>query len=997
MDVNQKSLTSPSGVQVTDPALSLDAAHEQMGNLVLQNKTRDQEASFGLSGAGALETLSEDSLDQYAVTLKSSSQNNATAQAKKSERTISVAEILKRTKAEKEAKAAIASSNTNVTTQSALPEAFIVETPHFQLASLESSSATISEPAPTPLSSQKATQKKTKTSTQRTKKSQQSAKSKLSVVASSETSVVSGSNLSLAEQIDAVAETSVSKGGYSDPEQVDTNNAECVIAEIGVSKEILDLETSSEEGATLEELHSDIQQTDMQQVENSKEQNTVVQSESKQNIASKHSSVPTANHRQSIHALQQSAAAEGITLDINEDLLNLPDEEICKLGVVDIQGRKNSRQEFCNFSFKDASLGKKVIDIQLNTDDPEQLSKLLPHSNSVSLDKFIESFALYTGRVADPNYTKYSQQIAIIPESDQEYDAYFSRLHNIFLFGQTATIEDFFPNAFKRPAVAKILERYLPYGSVPLKSLYRMHIRFSALSRLEANAESIMNCNIQYPEVEHVSATPLVTSKNQGSLDSSANSMIEQESSPAIAPSLRVEQPTTQYQRQFANLAYESSYSHSAEHGNEGTFLNQAANVGGNTHIEQENNLNQGAYPYQNLNQGSYGNNQLASHSLNDSNQAQAPMRQFTNTSWQQTRNPWQQNNSSAPVLNDASSMARYPSNHEVYALSKKAEERGELYTNHGQQASQKQYTNNGQYVSQANQNPYANQGNLPFHQVSMQHASLGFPNLGAPQVADQSYGQNQSPNFGSHPNPSLNSHSNLNLNQNLNQNGAMVVNQNSSQCFDLSGQSTNLPYRDNNESCLTGNLNATHGAPYVTGNSNVFNGAASINTASNMGGVPPRTNASLGMTSYQPYSVNQNMQQMPYSAQSHIHPSNPNMATEGFSPALANGATKDNITQSNVNSCAPVYVNGQMMQPAYNQATQGAINSNQASSQMPYSTNQCLKQQEFGARYQGTAVSNSQAQSTSNYANSTNRQHTAQWGNQGSNVNRRPSDPHTR
>lgn len=1091
MDINQKSLTSPSSVQVTEQTLEAVQEHQehqgQILDLAIPNQASEKDGKSGLSGAGATEGIIKDSLDQDTGIVESGSQKNSSSQAKKSERTISVAEILKRTKAEKDAKAAekdaiatTISSNDVANTHSSLSvksssaeltsaalsngESTIAtgtslnnnlspaEFSSAELLVAESSSVSVSELSQIHVSDQSSIQKKAKAATHKTKKSQHIAKRKQSETVG--TVLTTDSNLSLTEQIDVAA---------SDLLSLDPENIENLVSE-------------------------------SESTESSDDQCSVIQLESEQDTATKQPPVPAANYRQSIHELQQSAASEGIMLNINEDLLNLPDEEICKLGVVEIKGHKNSIKEFCKFTFKDAALGKKVIDIQLNTDDPEQLSKLLPQSNDVSLDKFIESFALYTGRLVDPNYAKYRQQIAIIPESSQEYEAYFTRLHNIFLFGQTATIEDVFPHAFKRPSVDKILERYLPYGSVPLKSLYRMHVRYSALSRLDAGAESIMNCNIQYPELMQVSATPLVASKNQDALDTSANSMREQGLSPAIT-SLYIEQPKfqpqrqeVQYQRQFANLAYDSVFSNKAEQENNGAFSNQAANqdvnLGGRTDIEQAAYLNQGFHPYQNsnpnqgfhpyqtsnpdqgchphqtsnlnqafdphntsnLNQGGYGNNQVTAHSAYDARKTQVQMTHHPQNVGQQ--NTWQQNTTCAPVIG-SSSIANDAFKPEFYAVAGNIEGQETQYVNQGQQINQRQsvsaqqvhqhqyvnvqQVNQHQYASQTQQvNPelYANQGQSQFHQAPMQHASLGSPNVSAPQFPNQAYGRYQKPNFISNTNPSLN------------QNGARVFDPNCSQHFDSNSHVTNLQHMGNKSSYSAGNANTNNGTPYSFGNAKTGHSSpyfaqgaskqlrenlsradsfvasrqnpqnhlalysgysqaaeSSINTAPNMGEVPPRMDVSYGRTPYPPYPINpsnQTMQQKPRSAQSNIQLSNhqPYQAADGFSTVNAIGVSQDNMTQSNVQSYAPVDATSRVMPPAYNKAAPSSISSNQQPAQMPYGTNQSLMHQDSRASYQGMNVAKSQVPSNSIQ---TNRQRTSQWENQGSNVKRRVTDPQTR
>lgn len=1037
MDINQKSLTSPSSVQVTEQTLEAVQEHQehqgQILDLAIPNQASEKDGKSGLSGAGATEGIIKDSLDQDTGIVESGSQKNSSSQAKKSERTISVAEILKRTKAEKDAKAAekdaiattissndVANTHSSLSVKSSSAELTSAalsngesttatgtslnnnlspaEFSSAELLVAESSSVSVSELSQIHVSDQSSIQKKAKAATHKTKKSQHIAKRKQSEIVG--TVLTTDSNLSLTEQIDVAA---------SDLLSLDPENVENLVSE-------------------------------SESTESSDDQCSVIQLDSEQDTATKQPPVPAANYRQSIHELQQSAAAEGIMLNINEDLLNLPDEEICKLGVVEIKGRKNSIKEFCKFTFKDAALGKKVIDIQLNTDDPEQLSKLLPQSNDVSLDKFIECFALYTGRLADPNYAKYRQQIAIIPESSKEYEAYFTRLHNIFLFGQTATIEDVFPHAFKRPSVDKILERYLPYGSVPLKSLYRMHVRYSALSRLDAGAESIMNCNIQYPELMQVSATPLVASKNQDALDTSANSMREQGLSTAITSSY-IEQPKVQpqrqeaqYQRQFANLAYDSVLSNKAEQENNGAFSNQAANqdvnLGARTDIEHAAYLNQGFNPHQNsnLNQVGYGNNQVTAHSAYDARKLQVQMTHHPQNVGQQ--NTWQQNTTCAPVFG-SSSIANDAFKTEVYAVAGNIEVQEAQYVNQNQQINQSQYVSaqqmhQHQYASQTQQvNPelYANQGQSQFHKVPMQHASLGSPNVSAPQFPNQAYGRYQNPNFISNINPSLN------------QNGARVVDPNCSQHFDLNSHVTNLQHMGNKSSYSAGNANTGHYSPHFAqgaskqlrenlsradsfgasrqnpqNHSAIYSGysqaagqsmaaESSINTAPNTGEVPPRMDVSYGRTPYPPYPINpsnQTMQQKPRSAQSNIQLSNhqPYQAADGFSTVNAIGVSQDNMTQSNVQSCAPFDATNRGMPPAYNKAVPSSISTNQPSAQMPYSTNQSLMHQDSRASYQGMNVAKSQVPSNSIQ---TNRQRTSQWENQGSNVKRRVTDPQTR
>lgn len=1089
MDISQKSLTSPSSVQVTEQTLDVSQEHQgQISDLAIQNQASEKDGKFGLSGASAAEGVIEDSLDQDTSSVESGSQKSSAPQAKKSERTISVAEILRRTKAEKDAKAAendsknaekdakvstilsndVANTHNLLSVEPLPAKSTFADPCHGDLTAatgtshsnnpsladlstaepLLAKSSSAAEASQMHVTAPTSTHKKAQAATYKTKKSQHTAKCKQSESAGSV--LATDSNLSLAEQIDVAASVALTENNALEVAADKINHAANVVSESNLvskadlvsegklySKTNLDSTAERNRATELEAAvnasdvipTSDILSLDPENVENlvseseatesSDDQCSVIQLDSEQDTATKQPPLPAANYRQSIHELQQSAAAEGIMLNINEDLLNLPDEEICKLGVVEIKGRKNSIKEFCKFTFKDAALGKKVIDIQLNTDDPEQLSKLLPQSNDVSLDKFIECFALYTGRLADPNYAKYRQQIAIIPESSKEYEAYFTRLHNIFLFGQTATIEDFFSHAFKRPTVDKILERYLPYGSVPLKSLYRMHVRYSALSRLDAGAESIMNCNIQYPELMQVSATPLVASKNQDALDTSANSMREQGLSPAITSSY-IEQPKVQpqrqevqYQRQFANLAYDSVFSNKAEQGNNGAFSNQATNqvgnLGGRTDIEQAAYLNQGFHPYQtsNLNQGGYGNNQVTAHSAYDASKTQVQMTHYSQNVGQQ--NTWQQNTTSAPVFG-ASSIANDAFKPEVYAVAGNIEGQEAQYVNQNQQINQRQYVNaqqmhQHQYASQTQQvnlGSYANQSQSQFHQASMQQASLSSPNVSAPQFPNQAYGRYQNPNFISNTNPSLN------------QNGARVFDPNCSQHFDSNSHVTNLQHMGNKSSYSAGNANTNNGTPYSFGNAKTGHSSpyfaqgaskqlrenlsradsfvvsrqnpqnhlahysgysqaaeSSINTAPNKGEVPPSMDVSYGRTPYQPYQ-----------------------ATNSVPTVNAIGVSQDNMTQSNVQSYAPVDATSRVMPPAYNKAAPSSISSNQQPAQMPYSTNQSLMNQDSRASYQGMNVAKSQVPSNSIQ---TNRLRTSQWENQGSNVKRRVTDPQTR
>lgn len=1117
MDINQKSLTSPSSVQVTGPTLDVAQEHqEQISDLAIQNQASEKDRKSGLLGVGAVEGVIEDSLDKDTGIVELGSQKSSSLQAKKSERTISVAEILRRTKSEKDAKAvengsknaekdakvSTILSNDVTSTHNALSvDLLLVDTLHSKLVSpessstesisetsvpaesicaesslakstsaapchgnltaptdtshnnnpflaelstaeslvAESSSVSVSEPSKIHVSASTSTQKKIQAATYKTKKSQHTAKCKQSESVGS--TLTTDSNLSLAEQIDVAASVSLTENNTLEVATDKINHAASVVSESNlvskadvVSEGNLDRKTNLEStaernGAT--ELEGAANASDViptsdilplapddienlvsgsESTESSEDQCTVIQLDSEWDKANKQPPLPAANYRHSIHELQQSAASEGIMLNINEELLNLPDEEICKLGVVEIKGSKNSIKEFCKFTFKDAALGKKVIDIQLNTDNPEQLSKLLPQSNDVSLDKFIKCFALYTGRLVDPNYAKYRQQIAIMPENSQEYEAYFTRLHNIFLFGQTATIEDFFSHAFKRPTVDKILERYLPYGSVPLKSLYRMHVRYSALSRLDAGAESIMNCNIQYPELMQVSATPLVTSKNQDALDTAANSKREQGLAPAITSSSRIEQPEVQYQRQFANLAYDSVFPNKAEHGNNDAFSNQAANQGVNlgsrTDIEQAAYLNQGCYPYQtsnlnqafdpnntsNLNQGGYGNNQVTVHSTYDTCKTKV---QITH----HPQNVGQQNTTCVPVFG-SSSIANDAFKAEVYAVAGNIEGQEAQYVNRGQQINRRQYVNaqrvhRHQYAYQTQQvNPesYANQGQSQFHQVPMQKAYLVAHNVSTPQFPNQAYGRYQNPNFMSNTNPSLN------------QNGACVVEPNCSQHFASNSHVTSLQHMGNKSPYSAGNTNTCHSSHYFAQGAyqqlgeNLSHAAgfgvsrqnlqyrsehhsnfsqvagqpmaavSSINNTPNMREVPPRMDVSYG--SYQPYQ-----------------------AAKGFPAMNVTGVSHNNMIQSNVQSYAPVDATSRLMHSAYNETVPSSIISNQTPAQMPYSTNQSLMHQDSRASYQGTNVAESQVQSSSFH---TNRQQTAQWENQGSNVKRRVTDPQT-
>lgn len=208
-------------------------------------------------------------------------------------------------------------------------------------------------------------------------------------------------------------------------------------------------------------------------------------------------------------AIMQNAQAQAKLQESNACLQE--DASLTGANMDSLIGKDDKEDLTMEFTFKDAQYAKSVGELRLNVDEPTTLQRLLPNYKRVSLNNYIKCFAVYNNKVINPDFADYPERFAVTPDlGKRESWLFCKRIWDTFFFGEDYTIEDFFPNHFKRRTTRILSYRYSAHGEIDSSKLYRLRPKYKSLSGLSARVYDIMRPYETLPFGPEDVCTPLL-------------------------------------------------------------------------------------------------------------------------------------------------------------------------------------------------------------------------------------------------------------------------------------------------------------------------------------------------------------------------------------------------------------------------------------------------------------------------------------------------------